>query len=220
MKGEILKALVVLSDPNPEGLAAACAEAARQGIIDGHSPARIVNLTDLKINRCAMCDPDGWGACRTKHECEIKDDFQSLHATVREAQGYVFITSVFFGAPDEAMWAFLDRLRRCEATKDQAAGEESVLLGKPTVCIAASAISSAEAVKALAEISEVMKDLKTDLFDLIPVSSRTRDYQLEKIHDSLSEMVNLPPAMSASANTRRRAEEVKRRYTARKRRRR
>ncbi len=215
-----MKVLVVFSDPNPDGLAAACAEAARQGIIDGHSPARVVNLTDLKIGRCALCGTDGWGTCRSRHDCEVKDDFQELHTTVREAQGYVFITTAFFGAPDEAMRAFLDRLRRCEATKERAAGEESVLLGKPAVCVAASPVSSEEAVGALGELSKVMRDVKAELFDLIPVSARTRDYQLETIHDALSEMVNLPPAMNASANSRRKAEEMKKRHTMRRRRRR
>lgn len=215
-----MKVLVIFSDPNPDGLAAACAEAARQGIIDGHSPARVVNLTDLKIGRCALCGPDGWGTCRSRHECEVKDDFQDLHKTVREAQGYVFITTAFFSAPDEAMRAFLDRLRRCEATKEQAAGEESTLLGKPTVGVAASGASSAEAVGALKELSKVLRDVEADLFDLIPVGPRTRDYQLETIHDALSEMVSLPPAMNVSANSRRRAEEMKKRHTMRRRKRR
>jgi len=215
-----LKVLVVFSDPNPDGLAAACAEAARQGIIDGHSPARVVNLTDLKIGRCSLCGSDGWGTCRNRHECEVRDDFQELHKTVREAQGYVFIATAFFGAPDEATRAFLDRLRRCEATKEQAAGEESALFGKPTVCVAASAVSSGEAVRALGELSQVIRDVKADLFDLIPVGPRTRDYQLETVHDALSEMVSLPPAMNASANSRRRAEEMKKRHSMRRRRRR
>ena len=210
-----MKVLVILNDPNPEGLVAACAEAARQGIIDGHSPARVINIADLKLARCALCGEDGWGTCRTKHECEVEDDFQSLHESVREAQGYVFVTGAVFSAMDEGMRAFLDRLRRCEATR-----EESSLFGKPAVGIAVAPESSAEAIGPLTEIARVIHDVKADPFDLIPVSPRTRDYQLETIHDALAEMVSLPPALTASLDTRRKAEEAKKKHTTRKRRRR
>ncbi len=210
-----MKVLVILSDPSPDGLPAACAEAACQGIIDGHSPVRVVNLNDLKIARCAMCDPDGWGPCRTDHYCKLEDDFQKLHETVQEAQGYVFITPSFFGSVGEAMRAFLDRLRRCEGTKDEAAGEESALLGKPTICIATSTGGAEESIGALDELAGVMRQLRADVFDLIPVTERTRAYQLETVHDALMAMVNLPPAMRLSAASRQKAMEVKRRHTPR-----
>ena len=215
-----MKVLVVMSDPNPNGLVAACADAARQGIVDGHSPVRIINLNDLRIERCAMCDPDGWGTCRTKHVCEVNDDFQDLHESVNQAQGYVFITPSYFGAMGEAMRAFLDRLRRCEATKDPALGEESALLGKPTVGIVVAADGSGGAVTTLAELAGIMQQMQALVFDLIPVTEKTQTYQLETVHDALLAMVNLPPAMSISAASRQKAAEVRKRHAVRKRKRR
>ena len=218
VKGAQVKVLVVMSDPNPDGPVAACADAARQGIVDGHSPVRIINLNDLRIQRCAMCNPDGWGTCRTKHICELDDDFQELHESVTQAQGYVFITPAYFGSIGEAMRAFLDRLRRCEATKDAALGEESVLLGKPAVGITVTPEGSSAAVTALAELASIMNQLQAVVFDLIPVTDQTQAYQLETVHDALMAMVNLPPAMSVSAASRQKAAEVRKRHAVRRRR--
>ena len=212
-----MKVLVVMSDPSGNGLPAACAEAARQGIVDGHSPVRIVNLNELQIARCAMCDPDGWGPCRAKHYCELTDDFQSLHETVSQAQGYVFITPAYFGEIGEAMRAFLDRLRRCEGSKDPTVGEESVLHGKPAVGIVTSTQTSGEATRALAALTNVLEQLNVEVFDLIPVTEKTQTYQLETVHDALTAMVNLPPAISVSTVTRKKAVAAKKRHTVRRR---
>jgi len=182
-----MKVLTILSSPNAVGLTAACGEAARQGIVDGHSPARLVNLNELNIARCAVHN-DGWGTCRNNHRCQLEDDFQSLHETIKQAEGYVFVTPVYFGEPSEPMKAFFDRLRRCEATKDPASGETSTLAGKPAVCVAAAGESGHGAVSCLAVMEHVLNQLGAAVFDFISVTKRTRDYQLETIHDALLAM--------------------------------
>lgn len=187
-----MKVLVITSSPNAAGLTVACGEAARQGIVDGRSPARVVNLNDRKIARCDVCN-DGWGTCRSEHRCQLKDDFQSLHETIRQAEGYVFVTPVYFGEPSEAMKAFFDRLRRCEATKDPSAGEASVLAGKPAVCVAAAGGSGHGTVSCLASMEDILSRLGAEVFDFIPVTQRTRDYQLETIHDALVAMTAISP---------------------------
>jgi len=131
-----MKILIITSSPNSNGLTSACAEAARQGVIDSRSPARMVNLNDLSISRCAVHN-DGWGTCKSKHKCQLQDDFQDLQGTIEKAEGYVFITPVYFGEPSEPMKAMIDRLRRCEATKDAAAGEKSIMADKPIALVAA-----------------------------------------------------------------------------------
>ncbi len=180
-----MKALIAISTPNAEGLTASCGEAARQGVVDGKSRARLINLNDYEIRRCAVCD-DGWGPCLKKHRCRLDDDFDKLRQMFDEAEGFAWVTPVYFGEPSEPMKAFFDRLRRCEATKKD--GAKSVVDGKPTVCIAAAGGSGNGAVHCLAEMERMVKQLKGLPFDFIPVTQRSREYQTETIHDALSTM--------------------------------
>jgi len=190
-----MRVLIITSSPNAAGLTAACGEAARHGIVDGHSSARVVNLNGLNIARCAVCE-DGWGTCRSEHRCRIDDDFQSLHESFRQAEAYVVVTPVYFGEPSEALKAVFDRLRRCEATRKD---EPSALAEKPVVAIAAAGGSGGGAVHCLAEMERVLGKLGADLFDAIPVTQRTREYQLETIHDALVALVSSRPSAPAAA---------------------
>jgi len=203
-----MKVLIITSSPNADGLTAACGEAARQGVVDGSSPARVVDLNELQIARCAV-HKDGWGTCRTEHRCQLEDDFQSLHASVEQAEGYVLVTPVYFGEPSEPMRAFLDRLRRCEATRDSSKGEASLLAGKPAVCIAAAGGSGHGTVSTLAAMGRALERMGADCFDAIPVTKRTREYQLETIHDALVAMTTAveprQPTQRAEKKRRRRA---------------
>jgi multimeric flavodoxin WrbA len=185
-----MKVLVMTSSPNEDGLTAACGEAARQGVVDGHGRARVVNLNGFHLERCVVCD-DGWGICRSKHECSLDDDFPSLQQMFLEAEAYVWVTPVYFGEPSETFKALFDRLRRCEASKPE--GSASVLLGKPTVAIAAAGGSGGGAVHCLIEMERFVQQLGAAPFDFISVTQRTREYQLETIHDALVTMCTAAP---------------------------
>ena len=198
-----MKVLVVTSSPNAGGLTAACGEAARQGVVDGKSPARVINLSEFKILRCAVCD-DGWGSCRTKHRCQLEDDFSQIQDMFNAADGLVFVTPVYFGEPSETFKAFFDRLRRCEATKKE--GNKSALADKPTVCVAAAGGSGNGTVHCLAEMERLVLRLGARGFDYIPITQRTREYQLETIHDGLVAMCTPePPAQTLPLSARKRS---------------
>jgi multimeric flavodoxin WrbA len=200
-----MKVLVVTSSPNAGGLTAACAESARLGIVDGRSPARVIHLNEFKIERCAACN-DGWGPCRTEHRCRLTDDFAKIHEMFAQAEGYAWVTPVYFGGPSESFQALFDRLRRCEAMKSGSA--TSILRDKPVVCIAAAGGSGNGAVVCLAEMERLVKHLGATAADYIAVTQRTREYQLETIHDALVAMCTPPASPSAdlplSARKRRR----------------
>jgi multimeric flavodoxin WrbA len=200
-----VKVLVVTSSPNGEGLTAACGESARQGVVDGRSPARVVNLNDFAIERCAVCE-NGWGLCLREHRCRLDDDFQKLATMFAEAGGYVWVTPVYFGEPSEPFKAFFDRLRRCEATKS--GSTKSALLGKPVVCVAAAGGSGNGAVHCLAEMERLVKQLGAAPFDYVAITQKTREHQLETIHDALVAMCTQQPGtasrMPLSAQRRRR----------------
>ena len=198
-----MKVLVVTSSPNKDGLTAACGEAARQGVVDGRSPARVINLNEFDIKRCAVCD-NGWGPCRTKHRCQLSDDFAKIQDMFGEAEGLVWVTPVYFGEPSEVMKTFFDRLRRCEATKKD--GEKSVVSGKPTVCVAAAGGSGNGAVQCLAEMERLVKRLGGEAADYIAITQRTREYQLETIHDALVSMCTPKPVETTMPLSARRRE--------------
>ena len=203
-----MKILVVISSPNPTGLTAACGEAARQGIVDAKSPARVINLNGFSIQRCAVCD-DGWGPCRTQHVCRLQDDFAELHAMFEQAEGFVLVTPVYFGEPSEAFKAFFDRLRRCEATKQNE--KKSCLAEKPVVCVAAAGGSGNGAVHCLSEMERLVRQLGAQGFDFVPVTQRTREYQLETIHDGLSRLCTPPPTETTMPMSARRGSGERRR---------
>ena len=186
-----MKILILTSSPNSDGLTSACGEAARQGVIDSRSPARVVNLSELSISRCAVHN-DGWGTCHTKHHCQLQDDFQDLQETIEQAEGYVFVTPVYFGEPSEPMKAMIDRLRRCEATKDENAGEKSIFADKPAILVAAAGGTGHGALSSLAMMERFALRVGAKVFDTIPVTRNTRDYQLETIHDALAAMAAAP----------------------------
>ncbi len=199
-----MKILIIKSTPNSNGLTSACAEAARQGVIDSRSRARVVNLNDLSIARCAVHN-EGWGTCRTKHHCQLQDDFQNLQATIEQAEGYVFLSPVYFGEPSEPMKAMIDRLRRCEATKNEE-GEKSILADKLAVLVAAAGDSGHGAISCLAAMERFALRVGAKVFDTIAVTQATRDYQLETVHDALAAMtapLPIPELSTAKRNARR-----------------
>lgn len=185
-----MKVLVVTSSPNANGLTAACGESARQGIVDGKSPARVINLNEFNLQRCAMCD-NGWGTCRTQHVCTLKDDFAQIQQMFDAAEGFVLVTPVYFGEPSESFKAFFDRLRRCEATKKD--GKKSALTGKPVVCVAAAGGSGNGAVHCLGEMERLVRQLGAQPFDYVAITKATREYQIETIHDGLVSMCTPKP---------------------------
>jgi multimeric flavodoxin WrbA len=192
-----MKVLVVTSSPNEDGLTAACGEAARQGVVDGQSRARVINLNSFHLERCAVCG-NGWGTCRTEHQCCLDDDFADLQGMFGEAEAYVLVTPVYFGEPSETFKAVADRLRRCEATKPETS--PSVLAGKPTIAIAAAGGSGGGAVHCLLEMERLVRQLGASSFDYIPVTQRTREYQLESIHDALVALCTAEPAPARDAS--------------------
>ncbi len=212
-----MKVLIVTASPNREGLTSACGEAARQGVVDGRSPARVIDLNTLNVARCAACK-DGWGTCRSDHVCQVEDDFQKLHESVGLAEGVVLVTPVYFGEPSESMKAFLDRLRRCEALRTGTRDDRSALSGKPVVCVAAAGGTGHGTTNCLSQMERVMSRIGAEIFDLIGVTKRTQDYQLETVHDALVSMTNAPkekaPRYGREQQRRRRPTRSRRRRTS------
>jgi multimeric flavodoxin WrbA len=179
-----VKVVVVSASPNTDGLTAACAKAAVQGVREAGGQAEEVRLNDLDVGKCSACD-NGWGPCRSQHECQVVDDFQALHLRLAQSDGYVLVTPVYWWEMSESAKAFTDRLRRCEAT----AGEASKLSGKPVIAVAAAGGSGNGTVTCLLSMENWIKHVRARPFDLVPVTRWTRPYKLEAIRQAAQAMV-------------------------------
>ncbi len=182
-----MNAIVISSSPNVDGLTAACASAAVEGIVRAGGRAEEVRLNDLKIGICEACD-NGWGTCRTDHECQVEDDFQALHARVLQAEGLVLVTPVYWHEMSESAKAFADRLRRCEATK----GDESGLSGKPVIAVAAAGGSGNGMITCLFSMERWIEHVRARKFDFIPVNRWNRPYKLTAISEAAQAMAREP----------------------------
>jgi NAD(P)H-dependent FMN reductase len=107
-----MKVLVISGSKNREGKTSRAIEAIRRGIAKAKGDAECIFLTELNLEKCRQCNPDGWGICRSEHRCVIEDDFAATADKIKKADVVVFATPVYFGDLSESMRAFLDRLRR------------------------------------------------------------------------------------------------------------
>ena len=178
-----MRVLVIHSSPNLDGLTAACARAALEGVGGAGGQAEVVRLNDLDIGLCQACD-NGWGMCRSEHRCIQEDDFAALQGRFAAAEGYVLVTPVYYGDLSETMKAFTDRLRRCEATK----GEASSANGKPVLAIAAAGGGGGGAITCLHSMDRWVQHVRAERFDTIPVTRRNRAYKLEAIREAAEAM--------------------------------
>ncbi len=176
--------LVIYASPNRDGLTAACAAAAAEGVRRAGGNAQEVRLNDLEVGMCRACER-GWGTCQTQHECQVSDGFQALHARVRQADGLVLVSPVYWHEMSESAKAFTDRLRRCEATL----AENSRLAGKPVLAVAAAGGTGNGMVTCLLSMERWIQHVRARVFDLIPVNRWSREYKLVAIHEAAHAMV-------------------------------
>jgi multimeric flavodoxin WrbA len=169
---------ILSSSPNTDGLTAACVAAARDGLASGASEASEVRLTDAGLGVCRQCD-SGWGTCLHEHVCQVHDGFAALHRQILESEAVVIVTPVYWGEASESMKAFLDRLRRCEATRD-----DSVLRGKRFLLVAAAGGTGGGLVSCLAQLERFVQHVGASRYDLIGVTRWTREAKLSEIERS------------------------------------
>ena len=183
-KEDEMKTLIFSASPNTDGLTAACAAAALNGIIAVGGEAEEIRINDLNIGACEACD-NGWGTCQKDHICDVLDDFQALHERTIRADAFIFVTPVYWGDLSEAMKAFTDRLRRCEATR----GDGSGLANKPTIMIAAAGGSGNGMITCLASQERWVQHVHARKWDFIPVNRWNRPYKLQAIRAAASSVV-------------------------------
>ena len=179
-----MRVVVISSSPNTDGLTAACAASACEGVRQAGGQVEEVRLNDLDVGMCEACD-NGWGTCRSAHECQVEDDFQALHTRVLQADACVLVSPVYWHEMSESAKAFTDRIRRCEATR----GDESGLGGKPAIAVAAAGGSGNGMISCLLSMERWIDQVRAKKYDLIPVNRWSREYKLSAIREAARSMV-------------------------------
>ncbi|MHB1128015.1 MAG: flavodoxin family protein [Bacillota bacterium] len=178
-----MRVLIITSSPNKDGLTAACGEQARLGAIASGAEANVVSLNELNIEKCRACN-NGWGTCLGAGTCQTEDDFQELHDSLKDVDGLILVTPVYWWDLSESAKAFMDRLRRCEAFKKS----EQFVSGKPVICVAAAGGTGNGFVSCLTVMEKFVDHLKGVKFDLIGITRRSKEYKLKTIYEAAKAM--------------------------------
>ena len=170
------KIAVVWSSPNTDGLTASAKDQFVRGCTDAGAEVTEIHLNRRKLEHCMACG-NGWGICRDTGTCVIKDDFADIYGVLREADGIVWISAVYWSDMTEAFKAFFDRLRRCDAFHNR------YLADKRCVLIACAGGTGNGTLECLTQIERGIKHMGMRAFDRIPVVRYNRDYILPALFE-------------------------------------
>jgi len=184
-----MKVLVIDCSAREDGLTARMSTAAAEGARQAGADVEWLSLQDFSIERCRMCDPDGWGNCRRQGKCIIEDDLASLVEKLEGADRFVFATPVYFGDLSESAKAFTDRLRRISTHP----ARRRFLKNLPTLGIAVAGGSGGGMPSCLASIEKVLATPGCFLVDLVGVARRNAAYKAETLQRAGRGLASEPP---------------------------
>jgi multimeric flavodoxin WrbA len=174
-----MKALIISGSRNREGQTARAIKAVQKGISDGKGKSEVIFLTELKIERCRQCDPDGWGLCRKEGRCIIDDDLASIVEKIKAADVLVFANPVYFGDLSESMRAFLDRFRRTLFKPGMAPRPGFPMSGgTPAIGISYAGGSGNGTVSSSATLERVLQTCGFDVVDMIQARRQNIDVKI------------------------------------------
>ena len=180
--------VIITASPNPDGLTAACGRAALDGIENAGGKAEVFDISAAKLEPCRICG-DGWGTCSSPHggkaRCVIEDILPDLQAKIRESEGVILITPVYFGQPSERMKYYMDRFRRCETFNHNG----SAALGKQFDLIAAAGGSGNGTANCLTEMEQWCRHVGAIPQERIGITRWNRATTLPVIVDAAARLV-------------------------------
>lgn len=168
---------VIWASPNVDGLTAAAKNMVIEGIKSTEVEVREFHLNKLYMEHCRACG-DGWGLCKAKGHCVIKDDFEELYQSVKDADGVVLVTAVYWHDMAECMKAFVDRMRRCET------GFGRTMVGKKVLLVGCAGGTGRGAVYCLHNMEEALKHMEMAAVDRIPVIQFNKGYMLPAVREA------------------------------------
>ncbi len=178
-----MKVLVLWSSPNVEGLTASAKNQVIEGLKSEGAEIEEIQLNRKKVNHCVACG-NGWGTCNKTGECALQDDFSEIYQKMTEADGIVFVSAVYWSSMTEAFKAFIDRLRRCEATHNHFLAEKRCLL------VACAGGTGRGTLECLQDMEMALTHMGMRAYDRIPVVRFNQDYMLPALAGAGKQYVN------------------------------
>ena len=176
--------IIITASPNTDGLTAACGAAAMEGIQVAGGKAELFDICAGKLESCRVCG-NGWGNCRSEASCIIDDMFAEIQTKIRDSDGVILITPVYWGQQSERMKSFLDRFRRCEAFSKNG----SAAKGKQIDLVAAAGGSGNGTATCLAEMEMWCRHVGAVPKDRIGITRFNREPMLKVITDMAARLV-------------------------------
>jgi len=191
-----MKMLIISGTPKKDGLSHSLAHAALEAAKIQGAEAELIQLKGLTA--CRMCG-DGWGTCDKTHRCAFgdTDGFKDFQEKMHWADAFVFITPVYWGEVSEGMKTFLDRLRRCEASKKMRGGGDSYLVGKSSILVASAGGGGGGITTTFAQMERAITHMGGatypynvyGFFDYIAVNRWNQDYKREALMQAVAALV-------------------------------
>ena len=165
------KVVVLWSSPNQDGLTASAKNQVVCGLARAGAEVREIHLNQKKLEHCRACG-NGWGTCNKTGSCVIRDDFAEICRALKEADGIVWISAVYWSDMTECFKAFFDRLRRCDATHNHSLAEKRCLL------IACAGGTGRGTLECLTQLERGLTHMGMRAYDRIPVVRYNKGYIL------------------------------------------
>jgi multimeric flavodoxin WrbA len=194
-----MRLLIISGTPKTEGITFSFVKAAEHTANELGIKTEVIRLAGMHLTKCKMCD-DGWGICFSEHRCEFGDDdgFNTLQEKVNDADAFVYITPVYWGEISEEMKIFIDKLRRCQATKqwDKREDEVSFHKGKPSIIVAVAGGGGGGITSTFSDLERAITQMSGDewprenagIFDYIGVNRWNQSYKKEALKSAVTNM--------------------------------
>ena len=195
-----MKILIISGTPKRDGLCCSMVKAAADAALGQGVNAEIVGLSDHSLGLCRMCG-DGWGLCNKEHRCAFgdADGFNALQDKCKEADAFVFVTPVYWGEVSEAMKSFLDKLRRCQASKQwgDASADISFFRDKPSILVASAGGGGGGIVNTFSQMERAVGHMGGDafprmrkgVFDYVAVNRWNQAYKREALRQAVIALI-------------------------------
>jgi multimeric flavodoxin WrbA len=177
-----MKVLILSGSRNREGQTARIIKAVQKGLTAGKAESDVIFLVEKSIERCRMCDPDGWGLCRRESRCIIEDDLQGIIEQVKAADALVFANPVYFSDLSESMRSFLDRYRRTLFKPGKAPPMGFGMSGgTPAIGICYAGGSGNGTASATFNLERILQTCGLDVIDMINVRRQNMDAKIPQL---------------------------------------
>jgi len=193
-----MKLLIIAATPKLEGVTYSFVQTAEETAKSLGIDYETIRLSSLNLTKCKMCG-DGWGICFREHRCIFEDGFNVLQQKVQEADAYVYITPVYWGEISEELKIYVDKLRRCQATKqwDSRPEEVSFHRDKPSIVVANAGGGGGGIISCFQDMERAITQMSGDgwpresagIFDWIAVNRWNQGYKRDTLREALTKMV-------------------------------